>query len=262
MGKTNDNSLQLNERQREIVKMIDRNGAARVADLSSMFHVSEETIRRDFEKLEKDKLLRKIHGGALKVDQGVETPQLHRQSKNAEEKQVIAKKAASFVENGDIIAVDASTTALMVVQHVKDKSITVITNSIGVTMELSTEDHIRVILIGGYLSKASMSLVGNFAERVIEDYHVDKFFFSCLGVDIQRGVSEMHEDQALVKKQLISISENLYLLADSSKFGEKSLFRLCDVSILDYLITDNKVSMNSIRDVNKSGVSIIVGDEN
>ncbi|MFD2706045.1 DeoR/GlpR family DNA-binding transcription regulator [Salibacterium lacus] len=262
MGKTNDNSLQLNERQREIVKMIDRNGAARVADLSSMFHVSEETIRRDFEKLEKDKLLRKIHGGALKVDQGVETPQLHRQSKNAEEKQVIAKKAASFVENGDIIAVDASTTALMVVQHVKDKSITVITNSIGVTMELSTEDHIRVILIGGYLSKASMSLVGNFAERVIEDYHVDKFFFSCLGVDIQRGVSEMHEDQALVKKQLISISENLYLLADSSKFGEKSLFRLCDVSILDYLITDNKVSMNSIREVNKSGVSIIVGDEN
>ncbi|SFP83937.1 DeoR/GlpR family DNA-binding transcription regulator [Salibacterium halotolerans] len=262
MGKTNERSLQLNERQREIVKFIDKNGAARVADLSSKFHVSEETIRRDFEKLEKDKLLRKIHGGALKVDQGVETPQLHRQSKNTAEKQVIAQKAASFVENGDIIAVDASTTALMVVKHVKDKSITVITNSIGVTMELSTEDHIRVILIGGYLSKASMSLVGNFAERVIEDYHVDKFFFSCLGVDIQRGVSEMHEDQALVKKQLISISENLYLLADSSKFGEKSLFRLCDVSILDYVITDNKVSMNFIREVNKSGVSIIVGDEN
>ncbi|MGY4691337.1 DeoR/GlpR family DNA-binding transcription regulator [Salibacterium sp. K-3] len=262
MVKPNNNSLQLNERQREIVKMIDKYGSVRVADLSSTFHVSEETIRRDFEKLEKDQLLRKIHGGALKVDQGTETPQLHRQSKNTAEKQVIAQKAASYVENGDIIALDASTTALMMVKHVKDKSITVITNSIGVTMELSTEDHIRVILIGGYLSKASMSLVGNFAERVIEDYHVDKFFFSCLGVDIQRGVSEMHEDQALVKKQLISISENLFLLADSSKFGEKSLFRLCDLSIINYLITDNKVSMNSIREVNKSGISIIVGDEN
>ncbi|MFZ4452838.1 DeoR/GlpR family DNA-binding transcription regulator [Salibacterium aidingense] len=262
MGKENNLSFHLNERQRDIVKMINKNGSVRVAELSSTFNVSEETIRRDFEKLERDQLLRKIHGGALKVEQHTETPQMHRQSKNTEEKQVIAKKAASYVEDGDIIALDASTTALMMVEYIKDRNLTVITNSIGVTMELSTEDHIRVILIGGYLSKASMSLVGNFAERVIEDYHVDKFFFSCLGVDIDRGISEMHEDQALVKKQLLSISEKLFLLADYSKFGEKSLFRLCNLSILDYLITDNKVSMNSIREINKHGINIVVGEEN
>ncbi|WP_235162503.1 MULTISPECIES: DeoR/GlpR family DNA-binding transcription regulator [Sediminibacillus] len=250
-----------NERQQKITEMVDKSGSLRVADLSKQFNVSEETIRRDFEKLEAQGLLNRIHGGAVRIEQKSEIPIPKRRAKNIEEKEMIAAKAASYVEDGDIIAMDASTTTLIMTKYIKGKSLTVITNSIGVSLEFAQESDIRVILIGGYLAESSMSLVGNFAERVIQDYHVDKFFFSCLGVDFKRGVSEIHEDQALVKKQLISISEELFLLADYSKFGEKSLFRLCDITEADYLITDNKVPINTIRELNNLGVTGIVGEK-
>ncbi len=264
VGKTNGNNealFHLNDRQRNISDLVDKNGSVRVADLSKQFNVSEETIRRDFERLEKQGLLRKIHGGAIRVEMSTEIPVPKRQSKHMEEKEMIARTAATYVEDGDIIAIDASTTSLLMTRHIKGKNLTVITNSIGVTLELASEQSIRVILIGGYLSEGSMSLVGNFAERVVQDYHVDKFFFSCLGVDFKRGISEIHEDQASVKKQLLSISEKLILLVDHSKFGQKSLIRLCDLTAVDYLITDNRVSINTIKELNVQGIRAIIGEQ-
>lgn len=253
--------LLLSDRQKKIVDIVEKTGAVRVADLSKKLKVSEETIRRDFEKLENQNLLHRIHGGAVRVEPKSEIPIPKRQAENYEEKEMIAFTASSYVEDGDIIAMDASTTTLLMTKYIKGKKLTVITNSIGVTLELATESDIRVILIGGYLSESSMSLVGNFAERVIGDYHVDKFFFSCLGVDYNRGISEIHEDQAMVKKQLLSIAEKKFLLTDHSKFGEKSLFRLCDLSMIDYLITDNKVSINMIRELNSIGIKAIIGEK-
>lgn len=253
--------LFLNARQKQIADIVDKTGSARVADLSKKLKVSEETIRRDFEKLENQNLIQRIHGGAVRVEPKSEIPIPKRQAENYEEKEMIAFTASTYVEEGDIIAMDASTTTLLMTKYIKGKTLTVITNSIGVTMELAKESNIRVILIGGYLSESSMSLVGNFAERVIRDYHVDKFFFSCLGVDHKRGISEIHEDQAMVKKQLLSISEKKFLLADYSKFGEKSLFRLCNLDTINYLITDNKVSINTIRELNNIGIKAIIGEK-
>lgn len=259
-GENNKSQSNINKRQREIAQIINYRGSVRVAELSEQFRVSEETIRRDFEKLENMNVLKKIHGGAVKVEEANEVPQLQRQAKHKKEKESIARKASTFVEDGDIIAIDASSTGLYMAKLLKGRSITVLTNSIGVTMELASEEQMRVILIGGYLSRGSMSLVGNFSEKVIEDYHVDKYFFSCYGVDVRRGVSEMHEDQALVKKQLLNISEQRFLLSDWSKFGQKSLFRLCSLADVDYLITDNKVSMDKIRTYKNHGVEVLVGE--
>lgn len=254
--------LSLNERQLNIADLVHRNGSVRVVELSKEFTVSEETIRRDLEKLEKEGYLKRIHGGGISStkQEEVEIPVLKRQSTNITEKDMIARKAASFVVDGDIIAIDASTTALQMTKYIKRKKLTVITNSIPVTLELLKEDGIQVILIGGYVSEDSMSLVGNFAERVIQDYHVNKFFFSCMGVDLERGISEIHEPQAQVKKQLISISEKLFLIVDHSKFGEKSLIRLCNLNEVDYLITDNKVSVDKIREFNNIGIKAYIGE--
>ncbi len=265
MGKnkmSKESGLFLNDRQRKIIDLVEKNGNVRVADLSKSFRVSEETIRRDLEKLEAESFLNRIHGGAVKIPhkEGMEIPVLKRQATNIQEKQIIAEKAASFVEDGDIIAIDASTTGLQMAKFLKGKSLTIITNSIPVTLELVNEPDIQIILIGGYVMEESMSLVGNFAERVISDYHVDKFFFSCMGVDLTRGISEIHEAQALVKKQLLGISESHYLLADHSKFGEKSLIRLCDLKDIQYLITDNKVSIEKLNELKKRGIKAVVGD--
>jgi DeoR family transcriptional regulator, fructose operon transcriptional repressor len=252
----------LNERQRNIIDMVEKNGAVRVAELSSHFKVSEETIRRDLEKLESENFLKRIHGGAVKCapKEGVEIPVFKRQATYMEEKTMIAKKAATFVEDGDIIAIDASTTALQMTKYLHGKSLTIITNSIPVTLELIHESNMEVILIGGYVNGDSMSLVGNFAERVIADYHVDKLFFSGMGVDVNRGISEIHEQQALVKKQLFSISEEKYLLADHSKFGQKSLIKLCNLQDIDVLITDKKVPIERVGELKRKGVQMIIAD--
>lgn len=256
-----DSNLFLNERQRKVSEIISSSGSAKVSDLSKQLRVSEETIRRDFEKLESQGLLHRIHGGAVKTESRSDIPVSKRKATNIQEKEMIARTAASYVEDGDIIALDASTTTQLMTKYLKGKELTVITNSIGVTLQLAQESNIRLLLIGGYLSEHSMSLVGNFAELVVSDYHVDKFFFSCLGVDYKRGVSEIHEDQALVKKQLLSISEKWFLLADHSKFGEKSLFRLCNVQEVDYLITDNRVSIHTIKELNNKGIKAVIGEK-
>lgn len=255
--------LYLNDRQQSIMEVIEKKGSVRVSQLSKQYRVSEETIRRDLEKLEIDGFVDRIHGGAVRKSpqEGMEIPVIKRQETNIKEKEMIAKKAASFVEDGDIIAIDASTTGLQMTRYLKGKTLTVITNSIPVTLGLIQEENIQVILIGGYAKGESMSLVGNFAERVIRDYHVDKFFFSCMGVDFVRGISEIHEAQALVKKQIFAISEKLYLLADHSKFGEKSLVRLCGLADINYLVTDKKVSIDKIRELNQLGIKVFVAEE-
>jgi DeoR family fructose operon transcriptional repressor len=250
-----------NERQLNLIKLVEELGTIRVSEMSKRFEVTEETIRRDFEKLEKEGFLTRIHGGAIsnkKTDN--EIPVLKRQEVNIEEKQAIACKAASMVEDGDIIALDASTTALQMTKFLNDKDITVITNSIGVMLELSKVPSITVITIGGYLLKDSMSFVGASTEKVIEDYHVDKFFFSCIGFDVKRGISEVNEQQGQIKKRLLAISAELFLLADHSKYGQKSLIKLTSLNKINYLITDHKMAVNDVRTIRNTGVNIIVAD--
>lgn len=256
-------NVMMNKRQIQITELLHRDGSVRVKELSEIFNVSQETIRRDLALLEKNGFLKRIHGGAVLKErkQRLEIPVLFRAQKNIEEKKMIGKKAASFINDGDIIAIDASTTGLELTKHIKNKNITVITNSIPVSLELLSCENITVILIGGYLSKESVSLVGNFSESVLKDYHVDKFFFSCNGINLERGISEIHEEQALVKRVLISISDQLILIADHSKFGVKSLFRLCNITDIDCLITDNKVALEEIREINKMGIETYIAND-
>lgn len=253
----------LNERQMNIAEIIEKVGSVRVTYLSKKYNVSDETIRRDLEKLEDVGILKRVHGGAVfrGFKEGKEIPVMMRTRINSQEKDMIAKKAAEFVEDGDIIAIDASTTSLCLTKYIKDKNITVITNTIPVALELLDAKQVQVILIGGFLTSESISLVGNKAEEMIKDYHVDKFFFSCRGVDFKRGVSEIHEQQASIKKQIISITDELFLLVDHSKFSEKSLISICDLKDVDYVITDNKVPIETINKLNNLGIKTYIGKE-
>lgn len=253
----------LNERQMNIAEIIQKDGSVRVSDLSNKFEVSDETIRRDLERLEEIGILKRVHGGAVfkGFKEGKEIPVLMRTRINSKEKDIIARKAAEFIEDGDIIAIDASTTGLCLTKYIKHKNITVITNTIPVALELLDAKSVQVIVIGGFLTNESVSLVGHMAEEMIKNYHVDKFFFSCRGVDFKRGVSEIHEPQATMKKQIISISDMLYLLVDHSKFNEKSLISICDLEDVDYIITDNKVPIETINKLNNLGIKTYIGKD-
>jgi DeoR/GlpR family transcriptional regulator of sugar metabolism len=226
------------ERQRKIVDIVNERSSIRVTELSNIFGVTEETIRRDLEKLEKENLLRRSHG--IEENQS-ETSYIEREIINAAEKRAIAIEAIKRIEPGDQIVLDASTTAWYMAKELPDMRLTVVTNSIKVAIELSKKDQIRVISTGGSLLSQSLSYVGPLAERSLSMYHVNKAFLSCKGVHLEKGLSDFNELQALVKKKMMEIADKTVLMVDSSKFGVRAFSQISSLSNIDYIITDTKV---------------------
>lgn len=245
------------DRYERIVELVNERGSIRVSELSTLCQVTEETIRRDLDRLEKAGRLLRSHGGAVSLrDRQPETPYAEREIMNAAEKQRIAREAVMMIKPGDRILLDASTTAWYMASHLPDMPLTVLTNSIRVAAELSGKERIDVISTGGQLSRRSMSFVGHLAERSLELYHVDKMFFSCKGFHLERGVSESNELQAMVKRKMISIAEQVILLCDSSKFGIQAFTHVATTSELDVVITDYSPATEQLKQLQELNIAI------
>lgn len=154
------------ERYEKIVELVNERGSIRVSELSRLCGVTEETIRRDLDKLEKEGRLKRSHGGAVSIkDPQPETPYSEREITNVEEKRMIAREAVKHIRPKDRIILDASTTAWYMASIIPDIPLTVLTNSIKVSLELSAKQQIEVISTGGILTAKSLSYVGPLAER-------------------------------------------------------------------------------------------------
>jgi DeoR/GlpR family transcriptional regulator of sugar metabolism len=249
------------ERQRKIVDLVNERLSVRVTELSKIFSVTEETIRRDLEKLEKENLLMRSHGGAVSIekDQG-ETSYIEREVTNAAEKKAIAVEAVRFIEPGDQIVLDASTTAWYVAKELEDMPLTVLTNSIKVAIELSKKEQIKVISTGGTLLTQSLSFVGPLAERSLGMYHVNKAFISCKGVHLDKGLSDFNELQALVKKQMMDIADETILMVDSSKFGTRAFSQIAPIAKIDSIITDSNIEEDCRKQLEEKNIKVSIAN--
>ena len=249
------------ERQKKIVELVNERLSIRVTELSKIFSVTEETIRRDLEKLEKENLLMRSHGGAVSIekDQG-EISYLEREITNAEQKKAISAAAVRLIEQGDQIVLDASTTAWYVAKELPDMPLTVLTNSIKVAIELSKKEQIKVISTGGTLLSQSLSYVGPLAERSLSMYHVNKAFLSCKGVHLERGLSDFNESQALLKKQMREIADETILMVDSSKFGTRAFSQIVPVTNIDCIITDSKIDKETKNELEEKKIKLLIVD--
>lgn len=247
------------ERQKKIVELVNERLSIRVTELSKIFSVTEETIRRDLEKLEKENLLMRSHGGAVSIekDQG-ETSYLEREITNAAEKKAIAVAAIRSIEPGDQIVLDASTTAWYVAKELPDMPLTVLTNSIKVAIELSKKEQIKVISTGGTLLSQSLSYVGPLAERSLSMYHVNKAFLSCKGVHLEKGLSDFNESQALVKKQMMEIADETILMVDSTKFGTRAFSQIAPVSTIGCIITDSNINEETRNELEEKKIKLLI----
>ena len=246
------------ERQRKLVELVNERVSIRVTELAKIFSVTEETIRRDLEKLEKDNLLKRSHGGAVSIQtEHNEVSYAEREIMHAEEKKRIAIEAIKQIEPGDQIGLDASTTAWYMAKELPDMPLTVLTNSIKVAIELSKKEQIKVISSGGQLLSKSLSYVGPLAERSLGAYHVNKAFLSCKGVDMDRGLSDSNEWQALLKKQLLDIADKRILLADSSKFGIRTFAQIAPIMKVDQVISDKKLDASICSRLEELGVKVV-----
>ncbi|HZH62019.1 MAG TPA: DeoR/GlpR family DNA-binding transcription regulator [Metabacillus sp.] len=245
------------ERHKKIVEVVNEKLSVRVTELSKIFQVTEETIRRDLEKLEKENLLRRSHGGAVSIkDEQTEVSYAEREITNAAEKRAIAIEAVKLIQPGDQIVLDASTTAWYMAKEMPDLPLTVLTNSIKVAVELSKKEQVKVISTGGMLQPKSLSYVGPLAERSLNMYHVNKAFISCKGVHIEAGLSDSNEWQALLKSQMMSIADQTILMADSTKFGVRTFAQITDIQQIGFVITDDHIDESYCRALEEKGVQV------
>ncbi len=247
------------QRYDKIVKLVNEHGSMRVTELSERCQVTEETIRRDLDRLERQGLLRRSHGGAVSVQgEQPETPFSEREIMHAEEKRRIAEQAVKLIEPHDRILLDASTTAWYMAASLPDIPLTVLTNSIRVATQLSNREKIEVISTGGQLVSRSLSFVGPLAERSLETYYVNKLFLSCQGVHLERGVSESSELQGRVKQKMVGMADQIILLADASKFGVQAFAHVMNLSEVDQLITDSRIASEMVAQLKEHSIDVTI----
>jgi len=233
------------ERRNKILAILQKESRVVVSDLSGQFNVTEETIRRDLEKLEKLGLAKKTYGGAIMNESlNVDLPYTVRKKANVANKQCIAEIISSMIEDGDHIMMDASSTAVYVAKHLKNKkNITLITNSIEILLELSDVVGWKVLSTGGELKEGSLSLIGYQAEKMINTFHVDKAIISCKGVDVEKGITDSNEMDAHIKKLMFNAANIKILAVDKSKFDKISFTKIGDLGDIDILITDSELDV-------------------
>lgn len=230
------------ERRKLILEKVQKDKKVIVSELSRDFDVSEETIRRDLERLADEGHIIKSYGGAVINEMaGIDLPFNVRRKSNSVGKQQIAELISREVNDGDHIFLDASTTAVYIAKSIKQKkNLTVITNSIENILELSDVSDWDIILTGGALRTGSMSLVGGKAAESIEMYHAERVFLSCKGIDLEKGVTESNEEAGIIKKAMIRSSAKVYLAVDASKFDRVAFSKICPLERIDVVITDCK----------------------
>lgn len=249
-------------RHSKILSMLEEKETVRVSELSEVCGVTEETIRRDLEKLENQGKLARIHGGAVAIkEQETDLNHLQREILNKKEKMAVAKEAVKFIEENDIIFLDASSTALYLARLIPNIELTVLTNSIQICMELSKNSNIRVICAGGTLSPRSMSFVGPLTLQTLESYYVNKLFFSCKGLHDEWGISDSNELQSLVKRTMIQMADTKYLLLDHTKLETKAFANIDKADAIDYLIIDGDAEDASLAPFKKIGIQVIKADQ-
>lgn len=231
------------DRREAIVDILKTKDYAEISYLSQKFQVSEMTIRRDIEKLEAENKVSRVYGGVRLKEMGdreFEDPIEERKSTNTKEKQAIAKEAVKFIQDGDVIAFDASTSAYELSRMVKyNKSVTVVTNNINIAVELSDDPEITVILLGGFVRRTSLSLIGSSIPKYLESIYIDKAFISCKALNFEDGVTDSLMDEGEAKQAIIHRSNQLFMLADHSKIDTLAFFKICPASRIDTLITDS-----------------------
>ncbi|MBM7566051.1 DeoR/GlpR family DNA-binding transcription regulator [Paenibacillus sacheonensis] len=245
------------ERYQYILRLVNEKGSIRVAELSQLCKVTEETIRRDLDRLEGEGRLLRSYGGAIRIGPQTETPYLLRETVHVAEKKYISTEAAAYVEPNERIVLDASTTAWHLASQLPDIPLTVVTNSLKVAFVLSEKKNVVVISTGGTLVPNSLSFVGPLAEQSLEEYYVDKAFISCKGVHMERGISESNELQARVKRKMVGMAEHVYLLADYSKFNTQAFTTITGWERIDHLITDAHTPAEYVQQLRRRSINVI-----
>lgn len=230
------------ERRNAILEKLQAERRVVVSELSQIYKVSEETIRRDLEKLENDGFAIKSYGGAvINENANVDLPFNIRKKRNVISKQKIAEVISSRIKDGTSIMLDASSTAVYIAKALKErKNLTLITNSIEILIEMFDTPNVNVLSTGGAMREGSFALVGPQTDKMLKSYHVDIAIVSAKGFDLETGMTDTEELHANNKKTMLHAGREKVLAVDSSKFGKTAFTEIGTLEDISMVVTDAK----------------------
>nr|WP_275431626.1 DeoR/GlpR family DNA-binding transcription regulator [Salinicoccus roseus] len=233
------------ERKKYIMERLGKSSKVRVTEISEKFSVSTETVRRDLDVLERDGLVKRVYGGAVKTEfQNAEPPLLNRKKVKEQEKRKIAEKASELIEDGSTILLDVGTTVLELAGAIRNKKdVTILTNSLlsaNTLLEGLENNHFSgdVILLGGRLNPRQYSISGKVAEMILDQFNVDQAFISVGGISLKNGLSDYDFDESMISRQMMHVSKEVIVLADSSKLDTDTFCKFGSLESVDAIISD------------------------
>ena len=231
------------QRRDKILELLKEDGSAKVIALAKLFKVTEVTIRQDLDKLEKEGLVVKEHGGAYlkNVEDQVRTFSLANQE-NLDKKELIASKCLDFINEGDSIILDSGSTTTEIAKRLTGyHNLTVITNALNIALILGAQPGIEVIMTGGEFKPPTLSFTGQKAADFFKGLNVQKLFLATAGLSLKSGLTYPSISDIVVKKAMIDAADTSYLVADSTKIGKSAFASLGALSLIDYIITDSGI---------------------
>jgi DeoR family transcriptional regulator, aga operon transcriptional repressor len=249
--------MQQAERLGAIMERLSLDGSVNVVEIARELEVSSATVRRDLRLLEGQRLLGRIHGGA--VPQGVlyELPLRYKSTRQPEQKRRIAREAATRVLDGWAIGLTGGTTTTEVARALVDQPrLTIVTNALNIASEIAVRPNLKLVVTGGVARAESYELVGPIAEASLEGLNLDMVFLSVDGISPDAGLTTHHEIEAGTDRALIERASRVTVVADSSKIGKVAFARICELGDIDELITDDGVDRAAVAALEDRGVTV------
>lgn len=247
------------DRRKRIQEIIQQKGIVKVAELSRLFGVSELTIRRDLDILERKDILERTHGGAVYSHRMKIEPLYEQKSRiHREEKEAIGRATAGIIEDGDTLLINSGSTTREVIKQLKNRQVRIITSNMSALFEVS-EGSIELIFIGGYYRRQSNSLVGSLASLTLQQLYGSKAIIGVDGISIKYGLTTPIMEEAEIARQMIERTPGpVIVVADHSKIGVVSNFITAPLEKVDILVTDEKIDEGYRNDLENEGIKVIV----
>jgi DeoR family transcriptional regulator of aga operon len=245
------------DRLSAILEQLSGNGSVNVTDLSKRFDVSLATIRRDLQLLEGQRLIGRVHGGAVARGVLYELPLRYKAARQQAEKRRIAQAAAEQVAENATVGLTGGTTTTEVARALAERrGLTVVTNALNVASELAVRSNLKLVVPGGVARPESYELVGPIAEGGLEGLNLDLAFLGVDGISADSGCTTHHEVEAYTNRTLIRRARRVVVVADGSKLGRVAFARICTLAEVDELITDTAADAREIRRIEDAGVRV------
>lgn len=245
------------DRIEEILKVQNR---ILVAEMAELMETSEVTIRKDLQVLERRGVLKRVHRGAILVHNPtvIDLALLEKEHIHTREKDRIARKAAELIRDGEVIILDSGSTTTAIARALKARTgLTIITNAINIAFELAASKN-QVILIGGVVRENSFSLVGPLSEEALRSLTADKLFLGVDGIHCEYGLTTPNLQEATINRMMLHSATDVYVVADSSKIGRRSLGVIAEVRAAHHLITDGQIKASDRQSLQERGIEVII----